>query len=257
MAEWITEGRGTGLFDLNFVYWIAAICSGLVVGFAKTGVVGTGVLAVPFFAMMFPAGASVGILLPLLCMADVMAVAYYRQHTRWQLLWPLLPWVALGIIGADFIAPHIPDDLLQRIIGGIVISMLIFAQWHRSKTVNWEGYGRVLRAGLGILAGLTTMLANAAGPVMTVYLLASRLPKQAFIGTGAWFFMIVNLFKFPFMVNRGIITGDSLLFDLKLLPAILIGGLLGIFIVKRMNENLFRHAVSILAGLAALKLLLF
>jgi len=245
------------MFDLSAVYWLLAIISGLLVGFAKTGVVGSGVLAVPFFAIIFPAGASVGILLPLLCAADIIAVTYYRQHTRWQLLWPLFPWVVLGIVSADLIASRISDELLQRIIGGIVISMLILARYHRSKEFKWEGFGQVFRIGLGILCGLTTMLANAAGPIMTVYLLASKLPKKSFIGTGAWFFMIVNLFKFPFMVRRGIISMESLLFDVKLLPAIIAGGLLGIVIVKHMNEDLFRNSVSILAGIAAVKLLIF
>jgi uncharacterized membrane protein YfcA len=244
------------MFDLSQVYWVLAIISGFLVGFAKTGVVGTGVLAVPFFAVIFPAGASVGILLPLLCAADIIAVTYYRQHTRWQLLWPLFPWVILGIVSADLVASRISDDVLQRIIGGIVISMLILAQYYRSKEFNWEGSGRIFRALLGILCGLATMLANAAGPIMTIYLLTSKLPKQSFIGTGAWFFMIVNLFKLPFMARRGIITVESLFFDVKLLPAILAGGLLGIIIVKHMNEDFFRNSVSILAGIAALKLLI-
>ena len=244
------------MFDLSATYWILAVVSGLLVGFAKTGVVGTGVLAVPIFAMIFPAGASVGILLPLLCAADIIAVTYYRQHSQWRLLWPLFPWVILGIVSADLVAARISDDVLQRIIGGIVISMLILAQTYRSKEFSWEGYGQILRIFLGVLCGITTMLANAAGPIMTVYLLISKLPKQSLIGTGAWFFMIVNLFKLPFMARRGIITAESLLFDAKLLPAIIIGGLLGIIIVKRMNEDIFRNAVNILAGIAALKLLI-
>lgn len=244
------------MFDLSLIYWALALFSGFLVGFAKTGVVGTGVLAVPFFAMIFPAGASVGILLPMLCAADIIAVTYYRQHTRWQLLWPLFPWVIIGIVSADLVAYRISDDVLQRIIGGIVISMLMLAHYHRSKEFHWEGLRRIFRAFLGILCGLTTMLANAAGPIMTVYLLTSKLPKQSFIGTGAWFFMIVNLFKLPFMARRGIISIESLLFDVKLLPPIIAGGLLGIYIVKHMNENFFRNSVSILAGMAALKLLI-
>ena len=108
------------MFDLSIAFWALAVFSALLVGFAKTGVVGTGVIAVPIFAMVFPAGASVGILLPMLCAADIIAVTYYRQHTRWHLLLPLFPWVILGIVSADFIASQIADDLLQQIIGGII-----------------------------------------------------------------------------------------------------------------------------------------
>ena len=244
------------MFDLSAVFWILAVISGLLVGFAKTGVVGTGVLAVPIFAMIFPAGASVGVLLPLLCVADIIAVTYYRQHARWQLLWPLFPWVILGIVFADLIALRISDDLLQRIIGGIVLSMLILARTRREKALKWEGVGRIFRIFIGALCGLTTMLANAAGPIMTVYLLASGLPKQSFIGTGAWFFLLVNLFKLPFMVRRGIVNIESLLFDLKLLPAIILGCLAGIIAVRHINESLFRNMVNILAGIAAFKLLI-
>ncbi len=243
------------MFVLENWQWGVALLSGLIVGFAKTGVAGTGLLAVPLFAMIFQPGQSVGVLLPVLCMADVLAVSYYRRHADWSKLWPLFPWVFLGLVVADRLASRIPDDVLRWVIAGIVLIMLAFSHFSKQKEISWQGSGWILRAFLGVLCGVTTMLANAAGPVMSVYLLACALPKKSFIGTGAWFFLLINLVKMPFMFHRGIITADSLAFNLKLLPVIMIGGVLGIWAVKRINETVFKNAVSVLAALAALKLL--
>jgi hypothetical protein len=110
---------------------------------------------------------------------------------------------------------------------------------------------------MGVLAGFTTMVANAAGPVMILYLLAVGLPKLSFIGTGAWFFLLVNAFKVPFSVHLGLINGESLMLDAVLLLPMVPGALLGPVIVRRMNQNVFENVALVLAVVAAFKLILF
>ncbi len=112
-------------------------------------------------------------------------------------------------------------------------------------------------AGTGLLAGFTTLVANAAGSVMTIYLLAMRLPKLGFLGTNAVFFLLLNWFKVPFMVNLGLINHDSLWLNLKLAPVVVAGCLLGRYAAARMNQKIFENTAVGLTGLAATKLLLF
>jgi uncharacterized protein len=110
---------------------------------------------------------------------------------------------------------------------------------------------------MGLFAGFTTMIANAAGPVMTLYLLAMRLPKLEFLGTGAAFFLVINWIKVPFAVQLGIINPASLTLNLWLLPAVAIGALLGRPVVERVNQRVFEDLALALAAVATVRLLVF
>jgi uncharacterized membrane protein YfcA len=107
---------------------------------------------------------------------------------------------------------------------------------------------------MGFMAGLTTMMANAAGPVMIVYLLAMRLPKVEFVGTSAWFFFIVNWLKVPFSVQLGLITVESIKLGLFMLPFIITGAVLGIVALRKMPQRVFEVTIQVLALAAAIKL---
>ena len=236
--------------------WALLLVSALLVGFAKTGISGTGILAVPLMAMAFPAKQSVGVLLPMLIVADILAVITYHRHARWALLWPLFPWVIVGIVIATAVAEHLSDNHLQPLIGIIVIAMLLIS-WRkgRNRDVAPSARNPLAVAGLGVLCGITTMLANAAGPIMTAYLLVMRLPKVEFIGTGAWYFLLLNVFKIPFMIYLGTISLPSLKLNAIMVPVVLLGGAIGIWTVKRIDESRFRFVVTLLAWAAAITLL--
>lgn len=247
-------------------HWVLLCISGIIVGFAKTGVAGIGILAVPIFAEIFPAEQSAGILLPVLCVADVMAVSYYRRHADWNKIIPLMPWVAIGLLSATLVyffgnkdnsifAPII-KNYMKPSIGLIVIIVLGVSVWREKHKDIPEG--RLVAASTGFTAGFTSMLANAAGPIMNIYLLVMKLPKEAFIGTAAWFFLIINYVKLPLMViGAQSITADSLKMNAMLIPAVLIGGLLGIKAVKFIPEEKFKIAVQILIFCTCLKLIFF
>lgn len=252
--------------NLNLVHWILLYISGIIVGFAKTGVAGIGILAVPIFAEIFPAKQSAGILLPVLCLADVLAVSYYRRHADWKKIWPLMPWVALGLVSATLVYFYgnkegsllepLIDNYMKPAIGIIVMVVLLVSLWREKHEDVPEG--RLVAASTGFTAGFTSMLANAAGPIMNIYLLVMKLPKEAFIGTAAWFFLIINYVKLPLMaVGAGSITADSLKMNAMLIPAILIGGLLGIKAVKFIPEDKFKRAVQFLVCASCLKLIFF
>lgn len=248
------------IFELSPALLGLALLAAIIIGFAKTGIAGAGILVVPIMAAIFPAGKSTGILLPMLIAGDLFAVAYYRRHAEWRHIGRTLPYAVLGILVGWWAQSYFrPSDLhLKRLIGGIVLAVILIGAW-ASRQKN-KGELQVpqrwwFAAGAGLLGGFATMTANAAGPVWMVYLLAMRLPKVAFIGTSAWLYLILNTFKLPFSYNLGYISWDSLLFNLKLVPAIGLGALIGIKTLKIVPQKGFDWAVKILTVAAAAYLL--
>jgi hypothetical protein len=244
--------------NLSFWQWLLLGLGAFFTGLSKTGIAGLGVLPVAFFANALPARASTGALLPVLLFADLFGVAFFRKHASWPHLWRLFPWVIVGIVAGYFALGRVGDLAIQRLIGAILLGMVGLHFWRRrqSERLNTRLPHTVWFAALtGILAGFTTMVANAAGPVMGLYLLAIGLPKLAFIGTGAWFFMLVNASKVPFSIKLGLITPHSLLMDALLAIPMIPGALLGPVILRRINQSAFELMVLALTVIAALKLL--
>jgi uncharacterized membrane protein YfcA len=238
--------------------WALLAAGAFITGLSKTGIAGLGVLAVALFANALPARNSTGALLPLLICADFFGVAFFRKHAEWPQLWKLFPWVVLGILLGCFALGKFTNAEAQRSIGGILLAMVALHFWRRKQSDNLAS--RLPQAGwfvalTGILAGFATMTANAAGPLMVLYLLAIGLPKLALVGTGAWFFLLVNVFKAPFSLHLGLITTDSLRMDAILFLPTVPGALLGPVLLKRINQSAFESMVLAFTILAALRLL--
>ena len=243
---------------LNPLQWAGYGASALLVGITKTGIPGLGPLIVPLLASVFPARASTGVLLPLLIAADVFAVLRYRRHAVWRHLIRMLPWTLGGVVAGWRVLGVVNDRQLEVTIGLIVLAILaVGAARERWPDADGTVFSSWWWAALvGLAAGFTTMVSNAAGPIMVVYLLAMRLPKRAFVGTGAWYYFLLNLVKVPFSVNLGLITGATLLLNALALPAIALGALLGMVALDRIPERGFTRSMQALAALAALNLLL-
>lgn len=226
----------------------------LFIGMAKTGVHGTGILAVPLLATVFGGQQSTGILLPMLMLADVMGVVYYHRHASWHHLKILFPWAALGVIVGTLVGSYINDEVFKLIMGAIIlISVLIMIWLEKSSHQDEVPTNKLFAHGMGIAGGFTSMVGNLAGSVMGIYLLSTRLPKNAYIGTAAWFFMVVNWFKFPFHVFVWhTISINTLLFDLVTLPVILLGAFLGIVIIKKVSEKIFRWFIIVMTLVASM-----
>ena len=245
--------------DIHPLQWLlGALCS-VLVGMAKTGVPGLGILVVPLMFYVVPASLTgPGTLLPLLCAADLFAVFYFRRHAKAWDLFHLFPWVAIGIGLGTAVLMMVSNNWLRAIVGVIVLVM-VAAHVLRKKVSDTTLVGdqRVWRTALlfGVLTGFATTVANAAGPVMNLYLLSMDLPKDQFMGTGEWFFFIVNLVKLPIYIWRGLITFDSLLLDACLLPGVLLGALIGKRIYDRIPQRAFEIIVLTMTVVAGLSLL--
>lgn len=245
--------------ELSTLQFVLALLVGILVGFSKTGIPSIGILSVTSMALIFEAKASVGILLPMLIIGDLFAVTYYRRKVVWKHLWGLIPWVLSGIVIGYFILDWSDNRLLQVLIGSIVLLLLIvhLVKEHLDKRVErMIDKARWFSPLLGILAGFTTMIGNAAGGIMSIYLLSKRLNKTEFIGTGAWFFLFVNLVKVPFYLQLGLINKETILFNSWMVPAIITGAVIGIFILKRIPQTWFQRIIVVLTAIGAIRLII-
>ncbi len=229
---------------------------GLLIGMSKTGLSGVGLMVVPILANAFGGRPSVGLLLPILIFADVFAVSWYNRHARWKHIFRLLPWALLGIVVATLVGKSISDLTFNRLLAALVLGGIGILIWRDLRSDKLQiPESRWFAGSLGLLGGFSTMIGNAAGPVMALYLLSMRLPKNSFIGTGAWFFFIINLSKVPLHVwSWKTITLNSLFLDVLMIPAIAAGAFLGIWLVRLLPEKVYRIIVIVTTLLSALLL---
>ncbi len=237
--------------------WAVAVLGALLVGISKTGISGLGMLFVVIFAQIMPAKQATGIVLPLLCFGDLVAVASYRQHAQWRHLWRLFPWTAVGVVLGFIAMDRIDENQARFLIGGIVLALvgLHVLRRMRKNAADDTEHGWWFAPMIGVLAGFTTLVANAAGPLMVIYLLSMRLPKMEYMGTGAVFFMLINWFKMPFMVKLGLINAASFELNLWLAPVVFAGAWLGRIVLQKLNQRLFENLALGLSAAAGFKLL--
>ena len=243
---------------LSLFQWSILALAALCIGMSKTGVQGMMLLIVPYMAMAFGAKESTGVILPMLCLADIMAVAYYKRIADWKVVAKLLPTALLGFLVAIFVDKLIPAQGFRQLMGwtlalamAVMIWSEIFGKENRWMKKWWYS------ALFGLLGGFTTMIGNAAGPVMSVYLLSMRKEKMEYIGINAWFFLVVNLLKVPFQIFAwDNITWSSFSLNLMMLPVIGIGALLGIRLVKLFPEKTFRIFIQIVTILSVIMMLI-
>jgi uncharacterized membrane protein YfcA len=238
------------------------------VGFAKTAIGGFGSISVAIFAAVLPARESTGALLPLLLVGDLLAVAAYRAHADWRIILRLFPSVGVGVLVGTLFVARVDDTVMRRTIGVLLVALVAVHLWTRRRpgqeaapdgpppAARRHGLRRHgLAAVDGTLAGFTTMVANAGGPVMSLYLLSAGLTMLGFLGTATMFFFVVNLSKVPFSVGLDLISWSSLRLDLLLVPAVLLGGWLGRRLITRIDERLFERLVLSFTVVSALNLL--
>ena len=247
-------------FIKDFQPWeiAAVIVSALVIGMSKTGILGITAIMVPIQALVFGAKESTGIVLPMLCFADIVAVVWYRRSAEWKHVLRLLPWALGGLALAIFVDSLVPAKGFKFLIGFCIFVSLGVMFWNDAAVRKSGGKEIKIPTGwwfsaiFGLLGGFSTMIGNAAGPLMSVFLLSMRLPRKSFVGTAAWYFLIVNYIKIPLQVffwNN--ITLRGLRFNLCMVPVILIGAALGIFLVKKVSEKVFRVLIYIMTAISA------
>lgn len=233
--------------------------SALLVGVNKSGIPGLGMLPVILLAVAFELnpGFATGVMLLMICAGDIFAVSYYRKNADWKIVVRLLPYTMLGLaLGFVTLRYLNRPEHLRMMIGWIILLLaavhLVRVAFFKHAAVpsHWA-----FSAVVGLAAGFTTQVANAAGPVMALYLLSMKLPKARYVGTCAWFFMIMNWTKLPIFCFEGRVTAASLHAVLPMIPLILIGAFLGVLFVKRAPQRFFEVIIEIIVIVSAVKLL--
>lgn len=241
--------------------WMFAVLGAFMVGVSKSGITGLSILSVALFTYVFPSSKQAsGIVLPLLIFGDMVAVLSYRRHTQWRYLWRLFPFTGAGVVIGYFALGWVSDHLARSMIGVIIVSLAVLSYWRHYVSIQSDTAAShrswFFAALVGVVAGFITLVANAAGPLMAIYLVSMRLPKMEYVGTAAVFFMCLNLFKVPFMVDLGLITVHSFGINLALAPAVVIGAFVGRWLVIRINQAFFEKLVLALSAIGGILLLL-
>tara|TARA_R110000868_G_scaffold13102_4_gene61648 strand:- start:2880 stop:3635 length:756 start_codon:yes stop_codon:yes gene_type:complete len=242
--------------EITATAWVLALTATFVIGISKAGIKGIAIINVTLMALAFGAKESTGLIVPLLVVGDAFAVIYYNRHAQWKYIIAFLPWMILGVLIGTAIGKDLPETTFKISMSIIILGTVIMMYWwdrKKSKNVptHWAFAGFI-----GTMAGITTMIGNLAGAFSNIYFLAMRLPKNQFIGTAAWLFFIVNIFKLPFHIFIWkTITPETLLINLKLVPGIVLGIIVGVRLVKIIKEQFYRKMILILTAIGAFLIL--
>jgi uncharacterized membrane protein YfcA len=240
------------LFEPTTINWVLILIAAFINGLSKAGVKGIDMMNITIMAIVFGGKASTGVVLPLLCTADVLAVLYYHRHAQWNHFWKLVPWMIVGILIGVYVGKDLDEAVFRRMMSVIIVLTIAVMVWFETRRNIAIPGNKLFAAGMGLISGFATMLGNLAGAFANIYFLATRMLKNDFIGTSAWIFLLINFFKLPFQVIYWKnITTSSLRIDLYLLPALLIGFYTGIKIVAKIKDNSYRKIVFVLTLIGA------
>ena len=243
-------------YNLTVLQWIAIGFAVFLLGLSKSGIKGIGIIIVVILAFVFGEKASTGILLPMLICADVFAVIFYNRHAQWHIIKKLIPWMIVGVLVGVWVGNDISEVLFKRLMAIIIIASVIIMFYTENKKSTKVPTHKLFSTGTGFLAGFTTMIGNLAGPISNIYFLAMRFPKNEFIGTAAWLFFIINVFKLPFHIFIWkTVTLESLVLNSVLIPAVIIGFFLGAYIVKLISNVNYRRFILIVTAIGGIIML--
>ncbi len=243
-------------YNLTALQWTAICFAVFLLGLSKSGIKGIGILIVVILAFVFGEKASTGVLLPMLIVADIFAVIYYNRHAQWGYIKKLMPWMIIGVLVGVWAGNDISEILFKRIMAVIIIVSVLIMFYTENRTSKNIPKNKLFSTGAGFLAGFTTMVGNLAGPISNIYFLAMRLPKNEFIGTAAWLFFIINVFKLPFhFFVWKTVSLETLALNVVLIPAIIIGFFVGVAIVKLISNVNYRRFILIVTALGGLVML--
>lgn len=244
-------------YHLTYAQILLLIVAAAGIGVSKSGLAGVGMLHVIIFASVFGAKVSTGVLLPMLVIGDCCAIWFFGKKVQWPQVRRLLPPALIGVALGTVLMGRLDEAVFKPLVGAIILVLTILQVlrvW-RPHLLEQIPHATWFAWTLGLLAGVTTMLANAAGPIVALYLLAVALPKWELVGTSAWFFLVLNIWKLPFSYGLGLIDMQSLAINVAFSPAILLGMLAGRWLVHRVPQRLFDSFLLAFTGLAALRLI--
>src|SRR5438045_2840804 len=162
----------SGLPEGSLLNWVLIAAAAFIIGLSKAGVKGIDMMNITIMAIVFGGKASTGIVLPLLCIADIMAVLYYRRHARWDHFWKLLPWMAAGILIGVYVGKDLNEAVFRKIMA-VIIMLTVAIMLLMELSTNFPiPHNRLFVAFTGTISGFTTMLGNLASAFTNIYFLA-------------------------------------------------------------------------------------
>ena len=240
-------------YNLSTIQWVAVAFAVFLLGLAKSGIKGIGIIIVVLLAFVFGEKASTGILLPMLITADIMAVIYYNRHANWSYIKKLLPWMLLGVLVGVWIGNDISETLFKRLMALIILLSVLLMFYTEKRKSQIIPNNQFVATTAGFLAGFTTMIGNLAGPIANIYFLAMRLPKNEFIGTAAWLFFLINLFKLPFHIFVWeTVNIKTLVLNSVMVPILVLGFFIGVLIVRQISNLNYRRFILLVTALGGL-----
>lgn len=243
-------------YHLTALQWIAIGFAVFLLGLSKSGIKGIGIIIVVILAFVFGEKASTGILLPMLICADIFAVIYYNRHAQWDIIKKLIPWMIVGVLVGVWVGNDVSEVIFKRLMAIIIIASVIIMFYTENKKSTKVPTNKLFSTGTGFLAGFTTMIGNLAGPISNIYFLAMRFPKNEFIGTAAWLFFIINVFKLPFHIFVWeTVTIDTMVLNSVLIPTVIIGFFVGARIVKLISNVNYRRFILIVTAIGGVIML--
>jgi uncharacterized protein len=240
-------------YHLTPFQWTLAIIAALLVGISKAGLNSISIINVTILAMVFGSKLSTGILLPMLIVGDILAVFYYKRSVNWQSLIRLSPYVIIGILVGVWIGKDLNELVFKKMMASIVLIIVLGMFYLENKPLENVSKSQWFSGIMGISTGFTSMIGNQASGFATAYLMSMQLSKLHFIGTNAWLFLFVNLFKLPFHIfSWHTVNWSSMGINCALFPFQIIGFYAGVYIVKQINEARYRKIILWLTAFAAL-----
>lgn len=243
--------------ELTASAYVLLCATALFMGISKTGVPGLGLIFVVLAPLAIPAKISTGYILPFLVFGDIIAVLMWRKAAVWRLIGAVIPAMLVGVVAGYLVMDRVEDAVYGRVLGGVVLFLLLLDEARRRTGTEVRAGNKFIGWGIGFVAGIMTMMANAAGPVVMLYLLAMDVSKEEFVGTGAWIYFFINAFKIPFSMSLGLITLESLKVNFMMLPLVILGSILGVYIMRRIPAGLFMRLMRAVALVGGVKLLFF
>lgn len=228
----------------------------LITGFSKFSIGGMGLIILPVLMLAYSGPEALGIIVPLYLITDVMAVVAYRGSINWQVITRLMPISALGVTAGAFLITSIPVELFTPLLGGLVLVLLALGIYTEHNPMPVFRHPVATQV-TGMLVGFVSMTANAAGSLVSLYLLEQNMEKRAYVGTRAWVFFMLNIMKMVALLVLGLSTSASFEASLYGLPALFVGMWLGHTFLKKLNMQQFKNIVRGAISVSAANLLFF
>jgi uncharacterized membrane protein YfcA len=234
---------------------LVILSAGLITGFSKFSVGGMGLLILPVIMIAFPGPQALGIILPMYIVTDILAVASYRKNISWPLLIRLLPLCLTGLSLGGWLLSRLDASQFTLLLALIIIAMLVLGLLLDNLQSNVMRHSLAANI-IGFIGGVVSMISNAAGPLFSLYFLEQKLDKATYVSTRSWAFLLINLVKIPMLLSIGVLSVESTMMSLQALPGLVVGALIGYFLLTKLNLNQFKWLIRLMAIIAAAKLLM-